>query len=53
MIDWIIGGAIALAAVLAGRHVWKKFKSGGCAGGCAGCSGCCHPEPHDQEGQNT
>lgn len=53
MIDWVIGGAIALAAVLAGRYVWKKWKSGGCVGGCAGCSGCCHSESHNEHGQNS
>ena len=43
MINWIIGGVIILAMLLAVRYLWKQNKKGQCAGGCAGCgqSGCC------------
>lgn len=42
MINWIIGGILLIAALLAVRYVWRQHKQGKCAGGCAGCSGCCH-----------
>lgn len=39
MIDYIIGGVLAVLALLALRSVLKKSKDGGCAG-CSGCTGC-------------
>lgn len=41
MIDWIIGGIVLLALILAARHVVQSFSGGGCSscpGGCPGCS---------------
>lgn len=38
MVNYILGGLIALAMVLALRKVVKDFSSGGCGCGCSGCS---------------
>ena len=45
MATWIIGGLVALAAVLAARSIYRDKKAGKCSCGCSGCSGCgggCH-----------
>lgn len=52
MLEWLVSNAATILIsilllfflALAVRHLWKTFKSGGCAG-CSGCSkqtGCCH-----------
>ena len=42
MSTWIIGGLVALAAVLAARSIYKDKKAGKCSCGCStGCSDCC------------
>ncbi|MDD4564671.1 MAG: FeoB-associated Cys-rich membrane protein [Eubacteriales bacterium] len=38
MIDFIIGGLVLIAVILAVRKVIKNQKSAGCGCGCSGCS---------------
>lgn len=37
---FFVGIMVLLAAVCAGRSVYKNKKAGKCSGGCSGCSGC-------------
>ncbi len=45
MVNYIIGGFILLAVILAIRKIRKDRKNGSCCGGCSGCSssGQCSP----------
>ena len=49
MINWMIGGLLALAVFFAVRYLWKQHKLGQCAGGCAGCHGCGRPDEAEIE----
>lgn len=49
MINWIIGGAILIAAAFAVRYAWGQHKQGKCAGGCGGCGGCCHTDEDEKK----
>ncbi len=39
MVNWLIGGLLVLALILASRHMIYSNKAGGCPGGCSGCPG--------------
>jgi hypothetical protein len=47
--DWIVGGLIGAAVVLALRSLWRNIKAGECPGGCAGCGKAC--SCHQHQGQ--
>ena len=42
MINWIVGGLLAIAVVFVIRYLIRQQRRGECAGGCGGCSGCAH-----------
>ncbi len=37
-VDILLIAVLAVILVLAGRHVWKTRKTGGCGCGCEGCT---------------
>lgn len=44
--DLLIGGAVAIAVLLALRSIFRQRKKGGCCGDCARCSACSHADKH-------
>ena len=50
MSTWIIGGLVALAAVLAARSIYKDKKAGkhSCGGNCGACGMCSGPADPSQ-----
>ena len=38
--DILVLSALAAAAVLAARSLWREHRSGGCCGDCSKCGGC-------------
>lgn len=51
MINYLIGGIVIAAVILAIRSIRKNRKNGGCAGGCSGCpqGSKCHSFETSQE----